>query len=94
MRRNVCVFLTPALLDYLLEEDRAFELLQAQHRVTRLDRFRSFAITVFPNDAVDRHTASYQLEAAIPAFDEFCVHSQPPSVYRPRISSLTPRYPF
>ena len=49
---------------------------QHQSWEVRLGSFRIFAIAILPNDAVDRHTASYHIEASITAFDKFLFHGE------------------
>ncbi len=81
---GVGVFRTLAFLHHLLhfafvvqvEGDRTIDLVQAQSRIVRLDRFGIFAITVLPNDAVNRHTTPGKVEAAIPSFNKSSVHGQ------------------
>src|ERR1039457_6058778 len=82
MRRAVCILLALALryvaFDFALvaqvEGNRSIHLLQAQRGVMRSDAFRGFAVLVLPHEVAKRHTVSFHVEAAIPAFDEFSAH--------------------
>ena len=42
----------------------------------RSDGFRGLAVLVLAHEVALRYTASFQVEAPIPAFDEFSAHSQ------------------
>lgn len=84
MRGDVGILLTPAFLHDCLhfvfvipiEGDRSVDLLQAEGWVVRPDRFGVFAIAILPDDAVDRHTTSYQVEAGLTLFDEVPIQRQ------------------
>ena len=72
MGRNVGIFRTPAYLHHLIhfvfvgqvEGDRTIDLVQAQSRIMRLDRFWIFAISILPNNAINRHTTPHDVEAS------------------------------
>ena len=57
-----------------VEGDCAIDLLKTQSRVVRADGFRLFAVAVFPNDAVNRHTTPHQVIPTVAVFDEIPGH--------------------
>ena len=82
MGGNVVIFRAPAFLDNLfhfvlvveVESNGSIDLVQAQSWIVRLDRSGVFAITVVPNDAVNRHTASHYIEAGFAPPDVIASH--------------------
>ena len=61
-----------------VECNHAFNLIQAQRRVVRLDRLSILAIVVLPYDPVDRHTATYDVEASLATLYVVACHGLAP----------------
>lgn len=82
MGRDVGIFNPPAYIDHAIhfilvsqvKGDRAVDLLKAQSRIMRLDRFGVFAISIVPNDAVYRHTTPEDVETSFAPFNVFLSH--------------------
>ena len=78
------IFLALALVDVVfnlcfaaqVESDRAVNLLQIERRVMRSNRLRGFSKLEFPYKVGQWHTTSGQIEAPVPAFNEF-LHRSP-----------------